>query len=82
MVAICPNKRQQDEMKTDLRHLLDWKTYLTHGVDYPLDLYSGSLSSVLFQEMVRTSKAGEGKGVNFFSGKYGSNITILTLFFY
>ncbi|KAJ5105964.1 hypothetical protein NUU61_003311 [Penicillium alfredii] len=61
VVAICPNKRQQDEMKTDLRHLLDWKTYLTHGVDYPLDLYSGSLSSVLFQEMARTSKAGKAK---------------------
>ncbi|KAJ5165827.1 hypothetical protein N7492_006123 [Penicillium capsulatum] len=61
VVAICADERQKKKMKTDLRHLLEWDTYLTRGVDYTLDLYSGSLSSVLFQELARTSKAGEAK---------------------
>lgn len=38
--------------------MLDWENYLTHGVDYSLDVFAGSLSSVLFNELSRTIKAG------------------------
>lgn len=61
---ICPNKQKQKEMKKELGDLLDWETSIARGVDYTLDLYAGSLSSVLFKELTRTTKGGKGMSLD------------------
>lgn len=58
VLILCP--KSLSGMKKTLKRLLDWENYLTRGVEYSVDVFTGSLSSVLFNELSRTSNAGRG----------------------
>ncbi|KAJ5595462.1 uncharacterized protein N7459_001670 [Penicillium hispanicum] len=57
IIVLCPNSLKS--MAQTSRRELNWEDYLTRGVDYSLNVYAGSLSSVLFDMLGRTIKGGK-----------------------
>jgi hypothetical protein len=65
VVVLCPKAiKGMKRIQTKMRH---WKDDLTRGVDYTLNLYARSLSSILFQELSRTTRGGKGMNSAFSS---------------